>query len=131
MNKTTGTAGPGGIVGEAARMNAQEQVRKRRKRLGPRPRDGASIEAEFRQFHEANPEVYCELVRLARRLQKSGQETYGIAGLFEVLRYDRYLSTDGKPFKLSNNLRSRYARLIMEQEADLATFFRTRELTSL
>lgn len=122
---------PGGVVAEANRMNEQEQFRKRAKKRGPVVKEAQSIEARFRRFHEANPEVYSELVRLARRVKGSGHPSYSVSGLYEVIRFDRFLRTDGKPFKLSNDFRSRYARLIMEQEADLAGFFQTRELRSL
>lgn len=122
---------PGGIVSEAARMNEQKQVEKRRKRLGPKVDGNQSIQARFLRFHEENPEVYEALVRMARRIKASGQSSYSISGIYEVARYDRFISTTGKPFKLSNSYRSRYARLIMETEADLAGFFVLRELRSL
>jgi phage terminase large subunit GpA-like protein len=122
---------PGGAVAEAARMNAQRQVEKKRKRLGPKVTEADSIQARFRRFHEENPEVYSALVRMARRIKGSGQASYSIAGIYEVARFDRYISTEGKPFKLSNDYRSRYARLIMETEPDLAGFFTLRELRSL
>lgn len=122
---------PGGVVGEALRMNEQAQFEKRRKRRGPKVDVDQSIQARFERFHAANPEVYVELVRLARKLRNQGLSSYGIVGLYEVLRYDRSLKTDGKPFKLSNDFRSRYARLIMDQEEDLRDFFRTLELTAL
>lgn len=122
---------PGGVVGEGYRMNNQAQADKRAKKRGPKVPKDMSIAGRFARFHEANPEVYEELVRLARTLKRKGLDNYGIVGLYEVLRYDRSLRTDGKPFKLSNDYRSRYARLIMEKEPDLAGFFRTRELTSL
>lgn len=122
---------PGGVVGEALRMNEQAQFAKRRKRRGPRVDVDQSIQARFERFNAANPEVYTGLVRLAQKLKNQGFASYGIVGLYEVLRYDRSLSTDGKPFKLSNDFRSRYARLIMAQEPDLSEFFKTRELTAL
>lgn len=119
------------IVAEAARMNNQKQVEKKRKRLGPKTGEGKSIQERFLKFHEANPEVYKALVRMARRLKATGQDTYSISGIYEVARFDRFISTSGKPFKLSNDFRSRYARLIMEEEEDLKGFFSLRELRSL
>jgi hypothetical protein len=118
------------IFALAARMNNQKQIEKRNKALGP-PLSRESIQQRFRRFHASNPEVYNELVSLARRLKSSGVTRYGIVGLYEVIRYDRFIKTDGKPYKLSNDFRSRYARLIMENEPDLVEFFRTRELTAL
>lgn len=122
---------PGGIVAEANRMNEQKQVEKKRKRLGPKVEADQSIEARFLRFHESNPEVYEALVRMARRIKASGQNSYSISGIYEVARFDRFVSTTGKPFKLNNDFRARYARLIMRQEPDLAEFFALRELRSL
>jgi hypothetical protein len=91
-------------------------------------RGAAAIDADFQAFHEANPAVYGELVRLARELVERGRARAGIGMLWEVLRWDLIRSTIGGAFKLDNRFRSRYARLIMEREADLAGFFETREL---
>jgi len=48
--------------------------------------------------------------------------------LFEVLRWNYYLEVDQgeEEFKLSNDFRAPYARLIMQQELDLADAFNTR-----
>ncbi|MGB5760820.1 MAG: hypothetical protein WBM50_28150 [Acidimicrobiales bacterium] len=87
-----------------------------------------SIEANFLAFHEANPWVYTALVRLARDMNR---RPIGIGMLFEVIRWQyarATVSDDG--LRLNNNFRSRYARLIMEQEPDLAGVFQIRELTT-
>lgn len=98
--------------------------------FGPLPADEAerTLEERFRAFHEANPQVYAELVRLARDLVAKGHSRFGIGLLFEVLRWQRMLATTGDDFKLNNNWRSRYARLIDRNEPDLAGVFETREL---
>lgn len=120
------------VVAEAARMNNQKQFRKRRERRGPKVTEANSIQARFRRFHEKNPHVYSGLVRLARQAKRQGVTTYGLAALYEVLRWNRFLETKGEEkLKLSNDFRSRYARLIMDQEPDLKDFFGVRELTSL
>jgi hypothetical protein len=89
-----------------------------------------SIEQNFREFHENNPEVYDELVALARQTKEHGFETYGIRPLVEVLRwhYDIATTDENCYYKINANYNSRYARLIMEQEEDLKEFFRTRAL---
>jgi hypothetical protein len=87
-----------------------------------------SIQEHFEQFHQKHPEVYQELVRLARFAKSKGFEKIGIALLWERLRWYVMVERHGEDFKLSNNYRSRYARLIMEREADLRGFFTTREL---
>lgn len=89
------------------------------------------LERAFRAFHEESPHVYAKLVQLAREARAVGQQRVGIGMLWEVLRWQLFVATtsdDG--FKLNNNHRSRYARLIMAQEPDLADVFETRELRS-
>ncbi len=92
---------------------------------------GPTIQGRFEEYHRKHPEVYNELVRLARSLRDKGVERYGIAALFEVLRYDRAISTsDDAGWKLCNDYRSRYARLIESNESDLRGFFAVRMLKS-
>jgi hypothetical protein len=90
----------------------------------------APLQEAFERFHRENPQVYDELVGMARRWRRSGHERCGIGMLFEVLRYRYGLRTAGDEFKLNNNYRSRYARKIMAEHPDLDGFFETRELQS-
>jgi hypothetical protein len=90
-----------------------------------------SIGMAFRVFHLANPHVYRRLVEMAREAKRNGHDKLGIGMLFEVVRWETEFQTTGIDFKLNNNFRSRYARLIMATEPDLATIFHTRELSSL
>lgn len=85
-------------------------------------------ERKFREFHSENPNVYDELVRLAREAKKAGKTKAGLKMLWEVLRWRIWLETTGDDFKLNNNYTSRYARLIMESEAGLEGFFEVRGL---
>jgi hypothetical protein len=86
------------------------------------------LEREFRQFHEANPQIFDRLVELARKAKFWGRRHYGIAALWEVMRWD-FFSKVNSPideFKLNNNHRAYYARLIMATCPDLDGFFHTR-----
>lgn len=89
-----------------------------------------SIDTRFAAFHEANPHVYDELVALARAAHARGYRHIGIELLFAKLRWDHMMRTraDRFGFKLNDHFTSRYARLIMEHEPDLAGLFRTRAL---
>lgn len=90
-----------------------------------------SIQTEFIQFHKDNPDVYARLVALARRARSYGYSRLGIGHLWEVMRWDLMVESKGLlEYKLNNNYRSRYARLIMGQEPDLAGFFELRTLRS-
>lgn len=87
-----------------------------------------TLDDRFWAFHEQNPHVYRALVQLARQLKAAGRRRFGIGALFERLRFEAALRTWGDEFRLNNNYRSRYARLIMRQEPDLDGFFELREL---
>jgi len=88
--------------------------------------DADKIANAFRKFHRENPSVYDELVKISRSLKHKGRGHYGIGALFEVIRFHRALQTNDPSFKLNNNYRALYARLIMENEPDLDGFFDTR-----
>jgi hypothetical protein len=94
--------------------------------VGPPP--GQTIEEAFYVFHAANPQVYAELVRLARQARRRGVQYVGINMLLEVTRWNFSLRTSGDEFKLNNNWAPYYSRLIMLQEPDLEGIFHTRRL---
>jgi len=86
--------------------------------------------AAFRRFHAENPQVYQHLERLAFKLKNKGINRWGIKALWEVLRYELAISTNGPvgTFKLNNNYTAHYARLLMERNPrDLEGFFELRE----
>lgn len=89
-----------------------------------------SMAEQFAEFHRHNPQVYQALRRLALNLATSGRKRGSINQLFEVLRYEYALRTQGDEYKLNNNWRSRYARLLMESEPALRGWFETRDLRS-
>ena len=76
-------------------------------------------ERAFARFHRDNPQVYDELAELARPLFDRGQPRIGIGMLYEVARYSHMLRTDGRDgFKLNNNHRALYARLLVHNHPE-------------
>lgn len=121
--------------GVAAVLKGEQRARARdlrakKKRLGPTGLP-PTIQERFESFHQENPHVFSELVAIALEAKRSGQYEAGwsISGAYEVARY-RSLQTTGKPFKLSNDFRSRYSRKIMEEIHELEGFFRLREIVT-
>ena len=87
------------------------------------------IDVAFWEFHHAHPEVYDELLRMARDWKAAGHVRCGLKMLFEVIRWQRGIRREiGQTFKLNNNFTSRYSRLLSANHPDLAGFFETREL---
>ena len=95
------------------------------------PVDGTkTIEQAFDRFHEANPHIYEAIVELALQAKGRGFDCWSINGIFEVLRWNVSMHTDEEAPRLSNNYRSRYARLVMRRHPELDGFSTTRELTA-
>ena len=94
------------------------------------PETFSQIEQDFIDFHAKSPEVYKQLVRLAREWKSAGNAKLGIATLFEKLRWEWHVAglKDVEGYKLNNNYRSLYARLIMANESDLDGIFELRQL---
>jgi hypothetical protein len=86
-----------------------------------------SATERFEKFHTDNPRVYATLVMLARQwIDRTGHSKLGVATLYERARWDIAISTNDPNFKLNNDHRAFYARLIMLQEPDLAGLFKLR-----
>ena len=93
-------------------------------------RPSPTIEERFLEFHHGNPQVYSELVAQARLLKERGVKQIGIGLLYERLRWLQTIATAGADkFKLNNDFRALYSRLIMGQESDMKDFFKVRERT--
>jgi len=85
----------------------------------------------FERFHRDHPEVYTELVRLARQAVAAGRHKFGLKALWEVMRWNFWLRRGDGEFKLNNNHAPYYSRLIMAREPDLAGVFETREIRAV
>jgi hypothetical protein len=87
------------------------------------------IQKRFLKFHADNPHIYAALVILARQATRRGKRKWSIDVLFGALRFQIQVQVESdEPFKLNNDFRSRYARLLMDQEPDLAGMFEIRIL---
>lgn len=98
--------------------------------LAPLPFDAPeptpALVRAFEAFHAENPHVYRKLRELALEARRAGVEHLGIAVLFERLRWYSQVETTGDQYRLNNNFRALYARLLMQREPELREFFRLR-----
>jgi hypothetical protein len=88
----------------------------------------ATIQERFEMFHAQNPWVLRAYEKLATDWVAKGNKRLGIGMLTEIIRWQYGRQTTGSDFKLDNNFRSRYARLIMDRNPGWAGLFETREL---
>lgn len=84
----------------------------------------------FAVFHAENPQVYRELLRLARQAKTRGAKRVGLKMLWEVVRWNRELyladtaARQGVAF--NNDFTAYYARLLMDRHPELDGLFETR-----
>lgn len=81
---------------------------------------------EFWRFHDANPHIFSELLRLALDLKVNGSDRYSVKALIEVLRWQKEYETAGGAYKINNNYGPYYARLLMREDKRLDGFFHIR-----
>ena len=96
--------------------------------------DDDTIQGQFARFHTKHPEVYEALRTLAFQAKDRGRTKLSIGMLFEVVRWEWTilgLPDESELWKLNNNYRSRYARLLMDENPALDGIFETRVLTAL
>lgn len=88
---------------------------------------GQTLAERFEAFHEANPDVYTTLVRLAREwIRETGSRKIGVGALTEQARWNIAIETKSADFKINNDFRAFYARMIQADHPDLAGVFEIR-----
>lgn len=115
-----------------AEMDTKTPTASAAKPRGQESRPDDAIQKRFETFHANNPQVFDLLTERANMLKAQGRTRVSMSELWEWLRYDAKLPNsrplDGTTkFKLSNDYRSRYARLLVQNE-ELAQLIELREL---
>lgn len=87
-----------------------------------------TIAERFALFHAANPHVADGLEQLAEQWLAAGNRTVGMKALYERLRWESGIRTDGDAYRLNNDFTSHYSRLLIERRPEWAEAFRLREL---
>lgn len=87
------------------------------------------ITRRFREFHEANPEVYRLFKFYALQLWNSGHRKGGAKMIWERLRWEfmRKHATNGTNFKLPNDFTADYARMLADELPQFSEFFSFRQ----
>ena len=87
---------------------------------------------KFLAYHNSNPEVYTALEEMTQQLIIRGRTRIGIGFLCEVLRWNHLMKTNdpNSDFKINNNYRAHYARLLIAHHPDWAEFFELRQIRS-
>lgn len=93
-----------------------------------------TITEKFEVFHEKNPQVFTLLESMAKEMiEGRGRRKIGISLLCEVLRWNYYMATNdpNSEFKINNNYRASYARMLVAVHPEWGDVFSLRELRSV
>lgn len=85
----------------------------------------------FMEYHSNNPHVYDAFLEVISRAKKKGKTKWSIAGAIEILRWESDLDATvdyNFRFKIANDYKPIYARMVMELNPSLEGFLKTREL---
>jgi hypothetical protein len=88
------------------------------------------LDQKFWDFYRKNPQVMEKLIHLTAQAKRAGRKKIGMKMLFEVIRWEHFISTKGDDFKLNNSYTSRYTRLLIEQHPEFESMFETRRIRS-
>ena len=94
----------------------------------------SKLYAEFLAYHEANPRVYELVKRFASEAIAARHRRFGIAMIWERVRWEVMVKRTAPIVKMPNNHRAYYARLWLEDHPEYNgkdPFFRTCELRSV
>lgn len=83
-------------------------------------------ETAFQRYHKENPHVYAKLREFALEAVEAGRTRFGINMLHERVRWYTAVEATGDVWKLNNNYRAYYARLLMKNEPALDGLFALR-----
>lgn len=110
-------------------LTETESAKADRRRELAHGRAKKSINQRFAEFHQANPHVLSELLRLATARLERGERRIGVKALWEELReslikladddLDRSHHGQYDSFKLNNDFTAIYARKLVELEKRL------------
>jgi hypothetical protein len=94
----------------------------------------SQLHKEFLAYHATNPRVYELVKRFAAEAITAGYRRFGIAAIWERVRWEVLMNIDGADFKMPNNHRAYYARMWLEDHPVYngdRPFFQTCELRSV
>lgn len=80
----------------------------------------------FVAFDQSRPEIWHLLCEYAAQVKAAGLEHYGVAAIFERIRWHRVVEKGELDYSLNNNFRAYYARLWLVAHPESPYFFEIR-----
>ncbi len=79
----------------------------------------------FTEFDNRCPQVYAELLRLARQAKAAGFKKFGIRTIWEAMRWNFALERRGL-YRFNDHMTAAFARKLMAENPELDGFFELR-----
>lgn len=95
--------------------------------LGEEVRADADNQEKFHEFDQQNPEVFEEMLRIARAWKAEGREASSVEVLANDIRWGGADTTHGDGFKFNNNFKAFYVRKLLMEDCSLCGLFTIRE----
>jgi len=82
---------------------------------------------KFEKYHKENRAVFLGFTRLAIKMKSAGHSKYSHVTIIEALRWSIDIK-GGKPFKINNDFKALYARLMIHYWPHFEGFFSLRKM---
>lgn len=91
-----------------------------------------SVIEKFRTYHLSHPKVFILFKQYANEMIKSGREHYSAEIIINQIRWHHDIQSKGADvFKISNDFKPLYARLLVFKYPEFKDFFQFRQVRSL
>ena len=80
----------------------------------------------FEEYHKENPQIYEYFKRYAFKSIERGFKHLSAEFIFNIIRWETPVKTNGDDFKVNNNAKPFYSRLFMKEYPKYEGFFRKR-----
>lgn len=90
--------------------------------------NGESIREGFEKFHKANPHVYVEFEKQCFIAINRGREKLSSKLIINWIRWNEFLRTSDKNFRINDAYQAYYSRLFIELHPEHSEIFEFRKL---
>jgi len=90
--------------------------------------NGVSIRDGFTKFHKENPHIYTAFKNQAMIAISAGRKKMSSKLIINWIRWNEYLKTSDKNFKINDAYQSYYARLFVKDHPEYESVFEFRKL---
>ena len=92
---------------------------------------GKTIEQAFKEFDKENPAVYDQFKIYFNMLKEKGVKKTSSKMILNRIRFEVYMETTGKPYRINDCFTSHYARKFVKEYPHFKDFFEFRKLKAI